>query len=84
MKVVIDIPEEMYESAKTDMWCGSPTLGYAIRNGTPYKERPRGEWEQVGEMTYRCAQCGWLKKTGLMAYCENCGSDNRKRKGEQK
>lgn len=35
MKLVIDIPEEMIEAAKTDMWCGSPTLGYAIKKGTP-------------------------------------------------
>lgn len=39
--------------------------------------RPHGEWKQVGEMTYKCTKCGWIKKTGLMPYCENCGSDNR-------
>ena len=37
MKIVIDIPEVMIEAAKTDMWCGSPTVGDAIRHGTPYK-----------------------------------------------
>lgn len=46
-----------------------------------YEQRQRGEWEQVGEMTYKCTKCGWLKKTGLMPYCENCGSDNRKTRG---
>lgn len=34
MKIVIDIPEAMIEAAKTDMWCGSPTVGYAIAKGT--------------------------------------------------
>lgn len=34
MKIVIDIPEAIIESAKTDMWSGSPTLGYAIRKST--------------------------------------------------
>lgn len=42
MKLVIDIPEEMIEAAKTDLWCGSPTVGNAIKNGTPielYRDR---------------------------------------------
>lgn len=43
------------------------------------EQRPHGEWEKVGEMTYKCNRCGWLKKTGLMPYCENCGTDMRKR-----
>lgn len=41
-------------------------------------ERPHGEWQQVGEMTYRCTHCGWLKKIGLMPYCENCGASMKK------
>lgn len=45
MKIVIDIPEAMYEAAKTDMWCGSPTLGYAIKKGTQYEERP--QWNPI-------------------------------------
>lgn len=48
------------------------------------EQRPHGDWEKVGEMTYKCTKCGWLKKTGLMPYCENCGSDNRKREGDEK
>lgn len=44
MKLVIDIPKEMIEAAKTDLWCGSPTLGYAIRHGTQYEDQPLGEW----------------------------------------
>lgn len=43
------------------------------------EERPHGEWKQVGEMTYRCTECGWLTKTCLIPYCQNCGSDNRKK-----
>lgn len=45
-------------------------------------DRPHGEWKQVGEMTYKCTKCGWLKKIGLMPYCENCGADMRKKEGE--
>ena len=36
MKIVIDIPEPIYKSAFTDLWQGSPTVGNAIRNGTPF------------------------------------------------
>lgn len=36
MKLVIDIPEKMYEAAKTDMWCS--TLGDAVKKGTPTGE----------------------------------------------
>ena len=35
IELVIKIPEEIYQSVKTDMWCGSPTVGHAIQNGTP-------------------------------------------------
>ncbi len=50
-----------------------------------YKYEPRlhGEWKQVGEMTYKCTKCGWLKKIGLMPYCENCGADMRRKEGEK-
>ena len=40
----------------------------------PTVKQPHGEWEQIGEMTYKCTRCGWLKKIGLMPFCENCGA----------
>lgn len=90
MKIVIDIPEEMYEAAKTDMWCGSPTLGYAIKKGTPYEERPHGEWLSHYEYCKKhdCIPSGliafwWCNKCeqGVEIptnFCPNCGASMRK------
>lgn len=92
MKLVIDIPKEMIEAAKTDLWCGSPTLGYAIKRGTPYEERPHGEWIDedygVGKCWATCSECG--ESTNGEAqdhgfgydysfpnFCPNCGADMR-------
>lgn len=50
MKVVIDIPEQMYLNAKKDMLCGADILVSAIKNGTPY--------ETVTEFADRCRECG--------------------------
>jgi hypothetical protein len=50
MKLVIDIPEQMYLNAKKDMLCGSDILVSAIKNGTPY--------ETVTEFADRCRECG--------------------------
>lgn len=62
----------IHDCVCTQMW--------RIAEGCSYYEesRPHGEWKQVGEMTYKCTKCGWLKKIGLMPYCENCGADMRK------
>ena len=35
MKIVIDIPKEMYENALNDRLCGSEIVVNAIKNGTP-------------------------------------------------
>lgn len=35
MKIVIDIPEEIYLNAKTDMLCGTDVIVNAIKNGIP-------------------------------------------------
>jgi hypothetical protein len=42
MKYIIDIPDEMYEQIKD----GYVPLGISkyLKNGTPYKDRPHGEW----------------------------------------
>lgn len=50
MKVVIDIPKQMYLNAKKDMLCGADILVTAIKNGTPY--------ETVTEFADRCRECG--------------------------
>lgn len=44
MKIVIDIPEEMYLYAKADMLCGTEVLVSAIKNGTPL---PKGHGRMI-------------------------------------
>jgi hypothetical protein len=77
MKIVIDIPIEMIEAAKTDLWCGSPTVGDAIKHGTPYKERP--QWIPCTErLPEECVNClGWIDRE-----CWVNGNDYPTRKQE--
>lgn len=35
MKLIIDIPEEMYKNIKDGMWCGNNITSNAIENGIP-------------------------------------------------
>lgn len=44
MKLTIDIPEQIYLNAKTDMLCGTDVIVNAIKNGTPL---PKGHTELV-------------------------------------
>ena len=39
MKLIIDIPEQMYINAKADTLCGADTLVNAIKNGKPLPKR---------------------------------------------
>lgn len=50
MKLIIDIPEQMYLNAKADMLSGSDILVNAIKNGIPH--------ETVTEFADRCRECG--------------------------
>jgi hypothetical protein len=50
MKLVIDIPEQMYLNSKKDMLCGADILVSAIKNGIPH--------ETVTEFADRCRECG--------------------------
>lgn len=59
IELVIKIPKEIYKSVKTDMWCGSPTVGQAILNGTPL---PKGHG--------RLKDVDWIDDN-----CENHHSD---------
>lgn len=50
MKLIIDIPEQIYLNAKTDTLCGADILVSAIKNGIPC--------ETVTEFADRCRECG--------------------------
>jgi hypothetical protein len=57
MKIVIDIPDSDYERikdlvTKDNSYTTATTIGTAyqvIANGTPYEDRPQGEWIPVNE-----------------------------------
>lgn len=86
MKIVIDIPERDY-----DLACKYPdaliaTYAHYIKDGTPYEERPRGEWIEnverrgcfVGDKTvysYTCPFCK-VKEFRKYPFC-HCGADMR-------
>lgn len=82
MKLVIDIPEEMHERIKD----GYVPLGISkyLKNGTPYEERPHGEWILNEDGHYECSRCGiaWkdmpAKDTKpVFKACPWCGADMR-------
>ena len=51
MKLVIDINDKVYEDSKKLVEYGFGSLPYveAIANGTPYEERPKGNWIEYDE-----------------------------------
>ena len=101
MKLIIDIDEELYEAYKGR----PPRLGdegmdmiaQAIANGTPYEERPQGEWitwEEAGNYIaspnrYECSCChdsAQVLVNGielLSDFCPNCGADMRGKENER-
>lgn len=51
MKLIIDIPKELYETYKGRPPMlgdeGMDMIAQAIANGTPYEERPKSEWIEI-------------------------------------
>lgn len=94
MKYIIDIPEILLDRIKSakcvpDMY-GSDIVNtvVCVRDATPYKDRPHGEWVQtyysidgVGASRFKCSKCENEIRTYGKPYnfCPKCGSDNRKR-----
>ena len=50
MKLIIDIPEQIYLNAKADLLCGGDVIVKAIKNGILH--------ETVTEFADRCRECG--------------------------
>jgi hypothetical protein len=91
MKIVIDIPEDMYNDIQKhltdDDQCYALSdykLREVIRNGKSYEDRPQGEWIDCGEY-YRCPFCSnWvLTVDGKPNYCDECGADMRGKENEK-
>ena len=92
MKIVIEIPEKTNAHIRSDY--GHDTKGLrdedreilcdAIYNGTPYEDRPHGEWilDAVAPHSiswFRCSYCGYKYEAYKQSnFCPNCGSDMRK------
>lgn len=88
MKIVIDIPNYNLNDVKNDSIACSQILK-AVKNGTPYEERPKGEWvideewsvlEKYKVTIYTCPFCGKVEYEPF-DYCR-CGADMRKGDGE--
>jgi len=94
MKIVIDIPEDYYNECKRLRKQGIAQVAEAIiANGTPYEDRPQGEWINkhsidIGYKTAECSECG--NRTRLIShdtgfgykyeyypFCHWCGADMR-------
>lgn len=76
-KIVIDIPETAYEAFKE--WHKNKVASVEqsiIANGTPYEDRPQGEWiEDSGNIA--CSHCHTIWLYRRTDYCPNCGADMR-------
>ena len=92
MKLIIDIPEEDYRYIKelqslviargTCKTIQREVIN-AIKNGTPYEERPKGKWVKkphVYGVDY-CSECDFELKIDDTNFCPNCGAEMR---GEEK
>lgn len=90
MKIVIDIPDEAYELLKNKQLLDNIAESI-IANGTPYEDRPQGEWitwEEAGNYIaspnrHECSCChdsAQVLVNGielLSDFCPNCGADMR-------
>lgn len=82
MRLIIDIPEQLYEIAKDDLIMGGdlPVIAEAIKNGTPVEERPQSEWIVISREDcntflnpiYKCPFCGEVYAV-KKPYC-TCGA----------
>lgn len=84
MKIVIDIPEDMYKDADILIVKDLPELKKIIANGIPYEENPQGKWEHdklFGDCAYVCSFCHtiWMSsEIQNMHYCPTCGASMQK------
>lgn len=76
MKLIIDIPEQMYINAKADLFCGSDTIVNAIKNGIPlssseYRRDVLPKYEAEVITRGNCMMCGKELDEGLF-FCKEC------------
>lgn len=87
MKLIIDIPDEMYDCIKKDTESEMYIID-VIKRGIPYEERPQGEWEytqydgnpNIGN--WHCSECRHIVPGMYISkpednFCSFCGADMR-------
>lgn len=89
MKLIIDIPEDVYIRLKDDEHMIRDVVGkfggtagtqanLAILNGTPYEERPKGKWVKNFKSLWdlgNCSECGYFfVGTREANFCPKCGA----------
>lgn len=83
MKLIIDIDEDYYEILKYNVEQGQKYKPWEIiANGTPYEERPQGEWVDYSNEGYvECPFCheatNCEDNIKELHFCWNCGADMR-------
>jgi len=85
MKIVIDIPDEDYKFIKDLQFYHSGRRSgrtiernviNGIKGGTPYEERPHGEWKRIIEEDndVECPFCGFQEDGVYYNFCPSCGA----------
>ena len=86
MKLLIDIDDNvftrLFDNGIDTSAEDRRIIDRAVRNGTPYEERPQGKW--ITDYTAKqkrvvaCNKCNCISIQGKSNFCPNCGADMRK------
>ena len=86
MKLIIDVPEEVYDCLKgiaEDTTSLDPysLADIIVNKSKPYEERPHGKWINETKITdmrmfFRCSRCNAYNDK-RSNFCPDCGADMR-------
>ena len=73
MKLIIDIPEEIYKNIKDGMWCGNNITSNAIENGIPIPDNAtacdidaiKAEIEELQDEWFKETEGWWCYEKAL-------------------
>lgn len=85
MKLIIDIPDKVYNEYREGVMSMEDNciISNAIFDGTPYEDRPQGEWIKTvdgnGWTMWGVCKCSICKTEykdiqGPLNFCPNCGA----------
>ena len=93
MKLIIELDDDIAKGIRGENDCKveareivrsfQATISKAIANGTPYEERPQGEWIRIDDEKVKCPICEVIhlmySYPGTAAnFCPNCGAEMRR------